>query len=636
MLRRLAPVCLLAGFLPFADVLLAQPPAAKPRKVALLVGGGKYDHAFTDLGGVPERDVTELAKTLGEGGFEVVVLTGSTAGADRATKANIESRVKELTAGKSPLKTGDTLLVGLCGHGVQEKPAGEKDDQPFFCPVDARPNDTATMVPLNALIAAAEPTGATALFLVDACRELPADPNRSRSGIQGTKVNLPARTAVLFSCGQGQLAHQNDTLGGGHGLFTFAVLKAFRGGGGAKTVHWSRLVADVQETFRSKEILDLIPPGKAQTPKVATGEFDDIPVTTAAAPPPGEVAVRPSAARTAEVKTLLDGVAVSAAAVSGDGKRLAVLGSANTVHLFDLPAGRAAETLAAPGAQTVYLADDGKWLVVGQAAEISVWNLAEGKPGSRQKKATLKHNYQSWGYGSVAVNSDGSLLAATLSKAEQAWTTDGRPTGKQASVLWVWSLEKPDAAVKAVSGNGHSDGVWTAAFAGPELVVMQNGQAFRYNSADSFTKEEIVPTPANRRGHVWPDAAGVATPGRYVVWHDKNKVTAEALDAKLKRTEFSFEVLPVGQFRDRVVQRVAVTPDGSVVVAAGTPTDARAGDTYSTTLAVYRRNGASAEFVGTVPGAIRQYPGQLLVTPDGTQAVVLGDRVVNLVTLPAK
>ena len=272
-----APVLLVAVLVPVADVLFATPQVAKARKVAFLVGVGKYDHKFGDLGTAPENDVSELADTLGKGGFEVITLTGTGGGADRATKANIEGRFKDVLrggGGKAAVKDGDTVLVVLCGHGIQDKaldPAtGKNEEQPFYCPVDAWPDDTNTMVPLNGLIRASEASGATTLFLVDACREVPPDVNRgTRTGIQGKKVTLPAKTAVLFSCGQGQLAHQDGTLGAnkkGHGLFTYAVLKTLRGDGEPRRVSWTRLVAGVEEAFESDEFKKLLPAGKTQSP----------------------------------------------------------------------------------------------------------------------------------------------------------------------------------------------------------------------------------------------------------------------------------------------------------------------------------------------------------------------------------
>ena len=143
--------------------------------------------------------MTVLAELLKQG-FEVVVMTGRKADGDplRATKANVEARFKELLKGgngKPAIRVGDTVLVVLCGHGIQEKvldpTTGKKEEQPLFCPVDARPDDTDTMVPLNGLIRTSEAFGGTNLFLVDACREIPPDANRgTRTGIQGKKLRL--------------------------------------------------------------------------------------------------------------------------------------------------------------------------------------------------------------------------------------------------------------------------------------------------------------------------------------------------------------------------------------------------------------------------------------------------------------
>ena len=62
----------------FASVVTA----AEPRKVALVVGVNEYDHAFEALS-FAEADATKLAAALREGGFEVVLLTGSAKGEAR-------------------------------------------------------------------------------------------------------------------------------------------------------------------------------------------------------------------------------------------------------------------------------------------------------------------------------------------------------------------------------------------------------------------------------------------------------------------------------------------------------------------------------------------------------------------------
>ena len=145
-----------AFLLAAAPQLPAQP---KGRKVAFLVGVGEYKFNFANLGTAPERDVTALAKTLSAGGFEVVTLTGTGVGAGRATKKNLEDRFARLLDGggdaDKALGKHDLILVHLCGHGYQveatDPATGRKEEQPFFCPLDAVPDKPDTMVPLNGL-----------------------------------------------------------------------------------------------------------------------------------------------------------------------------------------------------------------------------------------------------------------------------------------------------------------------------------------------------------------------------------------------------------------------------------------------------------------------------------------------------
>src|SRR5262249_38771992 len=129
------------------------------------------------------------------------------------------------------IKKGDLVLVALSGHGLQmpvadaTAPGGKREDA-FFCPVDAKRNDPRTLVSLSHLLdEVLAPCGSRNLLLVDACRDI-ADPNRSR-GIEGRDMALKGETGVLFSCSRGEKSWENKDLG--HGLFTHAVLKCWKG-----------------------------------------------------------------------------------------------------------------------------------------------------------------------------------------------------------------------------------------------------------------------------------------------------------------------------------------------------------------------------------------------------------------------
>jgi len=212
------------------------------RKVAILVGINKYDGRLRDLD-YAERDVTELGKVLKEQGFEVRVLIATGTGDDKATLANVEKAVKATLA---KIGKKDLLLIGLAGHGFQlEVPdaQGKLESGAFFCPVDARKGDPATMLSISKLIEQIDDSGASAnLLLVDACRE---DPSRGR-GLDGSTVKLlPEGVAALLGCRANQQTFESDKAGGGHGIFFHFVIEGLKGAAANPTtgeVSWLGLV----------------------------------------------------------------------------------------------------------------------------------------------------------------------------------------------------------------------------------------------------------------------------------------------------------------------------------------------------------------------------------------------------------
>ena len=296
---------LVASAAPAQEAAVGQ-PAGKGRKVALLVGVGSYKHTLADLNGVPERDATALEKQLKPHGFEVHTLTGA-----KGTKRAIEAKFKSLLEGggdaAKALGKGDILLVQMCMHGFTVEVNGKKE--PYLAGHDARPDDPGSLVGLNDLIRESAPFGATTLFLIDACRET-TDPNRGGTrGVEGAQLALPRNTAVMFSCGVGQVAHQPDRLR--HGLFTYAVLKALKGETGLNgPVSWADLVSHVGKAFRSPEIKKHIPAGQPQTPFAVQGESEDVELA--------RVKPAAAAAKIAPADLAADAAAVRAAALLGD------------------------------------------------------------------------------------------------------------------------------------------------------------------------------------------------------------------------------------------------------------------------------------------------------------------------------
>ena len=107
------------------------------------------------------------------------------------------------------------------------------------------------------------------MLLVDACRDVPADPtpdSRNARGIEGRRINLPEGTGVYFSCSAGQMSFEKHELG--HGLFTHCVLEALRGEAASATgeISWSRLVAHVDDRMTHPDLIKLMPKQLRQVP----------------------------------------------------------------------------------------------------------------------------------------------------------------------------------------------------------------------------------------------------------------------------------------------------------------------------------------------------------------------------------
>jgi formylglycine-generating enzyme required for sulfatase activity len=107
------------------------------------------------------------------------------------------------------------------------------------------------------------------MLLVDACRDVPADPtpdSRNARGIEGRRIDLPEGTGVYFSCSAGQMSFEKPELG--HGLFTYCVLEGLRGQAASATgeISWSRLVAHVDDRMTHPDLVRLMPTQLKQVP----------------------------------------------------------------------------------------------------------------------------------------------------------------------------------------------------------------------------------------------------------------------------------------------------------------------------------------------------------------------------------
>jgi formylglycine-generating enzyme required for sulfatase activity len=226
-IRSAVPVLPLVAFLTLLSSAVAEPQGGK--KYALLVGVNQYEHADLPPLGYAVADVTQLRDVLARVGYEVVLLTADEARArkDQAlapTRANVEAHLKALVR---KFAKGDTLLIGLAGHGLQF--AGDEDG--YFCPQGARPfkERTDTLVSVKWVYQRLHQDAADGvkLLLVDACRSIPKVRGR---GIDADGVPAPPKgVGMLLSCAAGQQAFEGADWGGGHGVFFHYVLEGLKG-----------------------------------------------------------------------------------------------------------------------------------------------------------------------------------------------------------------------------------------------------------------------------------------------------------------------------------------------------------------------------------------------------------------------
>ncbi len=319
----LAPLYLLPGLWSGAGADPPMPPS-KGKKVALLIGVNDYQHRKLDPLKYAAADVTDLERVLKAAGFEVRVVRGSD-GIDAKTTGK-DVYFAALADSLKGVGRSDTVLLGFSGHGVQlfvkaPGPGGQvvEKEVPFFCPSDAVPSESATLISLNDVLKILdEKGGGHNLLLVDACRNV-VDPNRgARGGIDSGRIeNLGPGTAVFMACSSRQRARETDKAGGGHGVFFHFVIEGLKGeaGNAEGEVTWEQLIPYVKRRVRDEfpKWFDGLPEDERQQPHVIANLTDD-PVLVAGIrrsvttpptplnPPVTEAAIR--TARTAWAKYL--------------------------------------------------------------------------------------------------------------------------------------------------------------------------------------------------------------------------------------------------------------------------------------------------------------------------------------------
>jgi tetratricopeptide (TPR) repeat protein len=219
------------------------PPAG--RRVALVIGNGKYRHATQLANSL--NDAADIARALRKLGFEVVE------GRD-LDKRGMEDKVREF-GGK--LDRADLALFFYAGHGIQV--AGRN----YLIPVDAkleRPGDlNFDTVDVSFILAQMEAEQRVNLVFLDACRDNPLTRSFARSlGTRSASVGQglatmqgAVGTLIAFATGPDTVALDGE---GRNSPFTSALLRHLATPGLHVSLLMQRVRADVVRMTRSKQV----------------------------------------------------------------------------------------------------------------------------------------------------------------------------------------------------------------------------------------------------------------------------------------------------------------------------------------------------------------------------------------------
>ena len=198
--------------------------AAEGKRYAVLIGIQKYDDSKLKGLEFAERDMTDLGKVLEAAGYNVTILTDSTAEKDKSlvpTKSNIE---KSLKAVLDKVQKDDLVLVAFSGHGVK---LGDIP-KPYLCPKDANPlpDEANTLLSIESLSTKLRNAAGAKIILIDACRNAPKSADAREMDEEKLEL-LISGTLTIVSCSTGE--HSIEDKSANRGVFFNQVIEGLKG-----------------------------------------------------------------------------------------------------------------------------------------------------------------------------------------------------------------------------------------------------------------------------------------------------------------------------------------------------------------------------------------------------------------------
>jgi uncharacterized caspase-like protein len=196
--------------------LATQSPALAERRIALVIGNGKYENA--GLLANPTNDADAIADLLTKAGFDSV---------DRRRDLGVVEFKRTVREFVDRAASADVAVVYYSGHGL------EIGGVNYLIPVDAKLTSVLDMddeaVSLDRILVAAGHVKKLSLIILDACRENPFHPAADDARVtRGVSMGLAgvgptvADTLIAFAAKAGSVSYDGD---GRNSPFTTALLK---------------------------------------------------------------------------------------------------------------------------------------------------------------------------------------------------------------------------------------------------------------------------------------------------------------------------------------------------------------------------------------------------------------------------
>jgi hypothetical protein len=238
----LIPVLMMAGaidaYAATRNLVVQNVRAGAQKRVALVIGNGKYQSEEVPQLANPVNDARSMAEALNKLGFEVTEVTD-------ATQKEMNRAIANFGASLEPTSVA---LFYYAGHGLQVK------GKNYLVPVDADISGEASIpaetVDVDTVLAQLD-SSTMSIVILDACRNNPFKKARSIGGGGLAQMDAPKGSFIAYATSPGKTAADGT---GANGLYTQALLKNIQTPGISLEEVFKRVRNDVSMATADEQI----------------------------------------------------------------------------------------------------------------------------------------------------------------------------------------------------------------------------------------------------------------------------------------------------------------------------------------------------------------------------------------------